>query len=166
MRHQGIFYFTLPLMYRHLLRFYLWGSMGLTTEVCFTALHTIWHRFTFNLPLELSLEGNTYIWMFFIYGTGAFIFPLLHTPYVSQIKPTLFRILLMAVGLFAIEFVSGFLLDKLTGHCPWLYTSRWAVMGYIRLDYLPAWMLFSYIIEQADALFEHMTAWLLPQLKD
>jgi len=34
-----------------------------------------------------------------------------------------------------------------TGRCPWHYDSRWAVHGYIRLDYAPFWLIFGFIIE-------------------
>jgi uncharacterized membrane protein len=60
------------------------------------------------------------------------------------------------LGIFVVEFITGFILDKFTGHCPWQYMSRWNIMGYIRLDYLPAWMCFAYIIERADEVFDGM----------
>ena len=38
--------------------------------------------------------------------------------------------------------------SQITGKCPWEYTTGWHIMGYIRLDFTPAWMFFSFIIER------------------
>ena len=142
-------------MQKSLLRFYLWGTLGLSTEIFFTAFTAFYHSLRDHAPIDWGLSGHSYVWMFFIYGSGALIFPLAH----GHLRGLhlLLRIFLIAIGIFVIEFTTGFILDKLTGHCPWQYTSRWNIMGYIRLDYLPAWMIFAYIIELADELFEKMT---------
>ena len=141
-------------MQKKLLRFYLWGTLGLSTEIVFTALVDVYHAIRNHTPIDWGLTGHSYIWMYFIYGSGALLFPLVH----KHLKgfQLLLRIFLIALGIFIVEFITGFVLDKLTGHCPWQYTSRWNVMGYIRLDYLPAWMVFAYIIERADELFDRM----------
>ena len=142
-------------MQKKLIRFYLWGTLGLSTEIFFTAISDQCIAISEHKPVDWSLTGHSYVWMFFIYGLGSVLFPLGH----KHLKGfhLLLRIFILAIGIFAIEFISGFILDKITGHCPWQYTSRWNIMGYIRLDYLPAWMLFAYIIERADELFETMT---------
>ena len=141
-------------MKKLLLKFYLFGSLGITTEILFTALSDTFIRFDLNLPLDLRLQGNSYIWMFFIYGLASFLVPIANkilSPY-----HLLLRVFLIALGIFAIEFITGFILDKTTGRCPWEYHTRWAVMGYIRLDYLPAWMLFAFVLEEANLLFDKM----------
>lgn len=140
---------------KRLIRFYLWGTLGLSTEVVFTALVDVYHAIRNNTPIDWGLSGHSYIWMFFIYGLGAILFPMVH----KHLKGfhLIMRIFLIALGVFAVEFITGFLLDKLTGHCPWQYTSKLNIMGYIRLDYLPAWMGFAFLIEKADELFVDMT---------
>jgi uncharacterized membrane protein len=65
-----------------------------------------------------------------------------------QKYPLIARLLIYSTFIFVIEFISGFILEQITGKCPWEYTSGWQVMGYIRLDYLPSWMFFSYLIER------------------
>jgi len=138
-----------------LLRFYLWGSLGLSTEIFFTGAVDLYHAYASHTPPDWGLKGHSYIWMFLIYGSGSLLFPLAYR-YIQLIKIAVLRLLVMAIAIFIIEFVTGYILDQLTGHCPWEYTSRWNVMGYIRLDYLPAWMVFAYVIEQADSLFDRM----------
>ena len=142
-------------MQKTLLRFYLWGTLGLSTEIFFTALVDLYHSLRDHKPIDWGLAGNSYIWMFFIYGVGAILFPLVHK-HLRGFQ-LLLRIFLVALGIFAVEFITGFILDKITGRCPWQYSGRWSILGYIRLDYLPAWMIFAYLIERADELFEKMT---------
>jgi len=146
-------------MQKTLVRFYLWGTLGLSTEIFFTATVAMYHALKDQTRPDWGLSGHSYIWMFFIYGIGALLFPLGH----KHLRGfhLLLRIFLVAIGIFIVEFITGFILDKVTGHCPWQYTNRWNIMGYIRLDYLPAWMIFAYVIERADELFEKMTGTLV-----
>ena len=118
-----------------------------------------YHAVKDHTPIDWGFKGQSYIWMFFIYGLGALLFPLVH----HHLKgfQLILRIFLIALGIFVVEFVTGFILDKVTGHCPWQYTNRWNIMGYIRLDFLPAWMGFGYLIERADELFEKMSGTLI-----
>ena len=141
-------------MLKPILKFYLYGSLGFTTEIVFTAFHNLFQRFTLNIPLDLKLNGESYIWMFFIYGIGSILFPLGHNLILKY--PLIIRLLLMAIGIFAVEFLAGAILHITTGSCPWEYHSPLAIMGYIRVDYLPAWMLFGFILEKANALFDKM----------
>lgn len=142
-------------MYKTLIRFYLWATLGLSSEIFFTAFSDLYIAIHDHKPIDWGLSGHSYVWMFFIYGSGALLFPLTH----KHLKGfhLLLRMIAIAIGIFIVEFITGFILDKVTGHCPWEYTSQWNVMGYIRLDYLPVWMIFAYIIERADEMFERMT---------
>ena len=142
-------------MHKHFIRFYLWATLGVSTEIFFTAATHLYNQVMDHQPIDWKLTGHSYIWMFFIYGLGSFLFPLTH----RHLKGfhLLLRIFAIAIGIFIVEFITGFILDKVTGHCPWQYTNRWNVLGYIRLDYLPAWMVFAFIIEQADEMFDRMS---------
>jgi uncharacterized membrane protein len=142
-------------MQKALIRFYLWATLGLSTEIFFTAFSDLFIAIRDHKPIDWGLGGHSYVWMTFIYGSGSLIFPFGH----RHLKGfhLLIRIFLIAIGIFVVEFITGFILDKVTGHCPWEYTARWNVMGYIRLDYLPAWMVFGYMIERADELFDKMS---------
>ncbi len=118
---------------------------GITTEVFFTAVYdtiTLWPN------AGNKLEGHTYIWMAPIYALIPLLFPL----GIKWMKGwnMFFRSIVYMLGIFVIEFISGFLLEKIIGVCPWDYTgtSPYEIMGYIRLDYTPAWMIFGIIVEQ------------------
>lgn len=142
-------------MKRALLRFYLYGSLGFTTEIIFTSYFDLFEKIYLDFPFDFKLTGKSYFWMFFIYGSGSFFFPFAHK-FIEK-YPLFIRLLLIAVGIFTIEFITGALLDYFIGHCPWKYDTPLNIMGYIRLDYLPAWMLFGFIMEKADKLFDQMT---------
>ncbi|MGB1216661.1 MAG: putative ABC transporter permease [Saprospiraceae bacterium] len=93
-----------------------------------------------------KLEGHTYVWMAFIYALIPLLFPL-GIKWFGHLN-IIIRSIIYMIAIFIIEFIGGFLLDSLTGFCPWDYTgSTWSVMGYIRLDYFPAWMVFGIIVE-------------------
>jgi uncharacterized membrane protein len=80
--------------------------------------------------------------MFPIYG-GALTF--LYEPTHDAIRSLAWplRGSIYMIGFFAIEYITGWLLKRLTGSCPWDYSawSKWSVNGYIRLDYAPIWFL-------------------------
>ena len=120
--------------------------IGITTEIIFTSFFNAIVKYTESSQLDLRLLGHSYFWMFFIYGLVAFLFP----PVYSKIEKyfVLIRLLIYAIGIFIIEFVSGFILDITTGSCPWHYTSKFAICGYIRLDYLFFWMIFGFLVER------------------
>jgi uncharacterized membrane protein len=142
-------------MKRHLLRFFLYGSLGFTTEIIFTSYYDLFEKIYLDIPFDLKLTGLTYFWMFFIYRFGSILFPFAHK--FIQHYSLFTRLLLMAIGIFCIEFIAGAVLDFTFGSCPWEYSSPVNVMGYIRLDYLPAWILFGFIMEKADKIFDKMT---------
>ncbi len=127
------------------LAFLTFGCIGLTSEICFTAVTETIEAFGTS-EFNLRLMGHTYIWMFPIYGLIAFIGPLLLDK--IQHLNIFFRLLIYAGCIYVIEFFTGWLLCKFTGSCPWEYKVGWHFFGYIRLDYLPAWMFFGWMIER------------------
>ncbi|HHZ65412.1 TPA: hypothetical protein EYO57_10695 [Candidatus Poribacteria bacterium] len=121
------------------------GCFGMTSEIFFVALtHAVNGEGIYNEPVW-SLTGKTYVWMFPIYT----LIPLIAGPLFQKVGSlhAILRVLIYTTLIFTVEFTSGFLLDQLTGKCPWEYTTGWHVMGYIRLDFTPAWMFFSFIVE-------------------
>lgn len=130
----------------YLFLYFAFGCLGITTEIWFTALSDFLHHRHWEAK-NFSLRGHSYGWMFFIYGLAGILFHAFYG-YIEQLS-FLLRVLLYVVGIFSVEFIAGFLLDKLTGRCPWHYTSRWAIGGYIRLDYAPFWAVFGVLIEHA-----------------
>lgn len=121
------------------------GCFGITCEIFFVAFsHLLSQTQLFSEPIW-SLTGKSYVWMFPIYA----LIPVLGGPIMKKCQeyPLIFRLTIYTTVIYIIEFSSGFLLEQITGKCPWEYTNGWQIMGYIRLDYIPAWLAFSFLIE-------------------
>ncbi len=94
--------------------------------------------------------------MFPLYGSMVFLYEPLHDAVRPWAWPI--RALAYAVAFLAVEYAAGWLLRRLTGTCPWDYSTRrsvphWQVHGLIRLDYAPAWALLGLALERVhDAL--------------
>lgn len=118
-----------------LIRFFIYGLLGWCMEVVWTAVR---EKATGIQP-GWRLRGTTYLWMFPIYGLLAPLFEPAHN--AVRAWPWPLRGLLYVAGILAIEYLTGWLLRRLTGACPWDYTdhTRWHIHGLIRLDYAPAW---------------------------
>lgn len=119
--------------------------LGMTCEIFFTAFTNLFMNTPYHGEPVWSLTGKTYVWMAPIYALIPFFAGLLFTR-LSHL-PVLVRLLIYVAIIYSVEFSTGFLLEKITGKCPWEYTTGWEVMGYIRLDYFPAWAFFAYMIE-------------------
>ena len=134
-------------MQSKLIQSILFACFGITIEIIFTAIkYNVFLPLINETPVIWILEGTSYLWMFFIYGSIPFIFPLVY----NKIKKLniIFRILIYGIIILAIEYLTGALLDLITGNCPWLYTEGITINGYIRLDYLPMWMFFGFLVEK------------------
>jgi len=121
------------------------GCFGMTFEIFFVAFsNIIMDTPLWNEPLW-SLTGKTYVWMFPIYV----LIPVAMGPIIKFLneRPIVLRLLIYVSGIYLVEFSTGFLLELITGKCPWEYTTGWHFMGYIRLDYFLFWLVFAYIIE-------------------
>ncbi len=132
--------------------FIAFGCLGITIEIFFTALKTIFNEAQAGDKLSLDLTGESHIWMFFIYGLAGILFYLGYQ-YIADCS-IIIRLALYVLSIYIVEFTTGWLLEKLTGRCPWEYESRWAVKGYIRLDYAPYWVLFGLIIENVYLILD------------
>ena len=132
------------MLFETLKDFIILGSIGLTIEIFFTAVNIFFQDLK-KSKINIILKGHSYIWMFFIYGSISLIFPPFYE--IIQNYNLIIRLFAYGFGILIFEFIFGSLLEKITGKCPWKYSSKYAIKGYIRLDYLPLWMLFGYIIE-------------------
>ena len=146
-----------------LLRFFLYGALGWCAEVLWTALYelvagTRKHPTDVRVRVPMTpaerwrLAGHTYLWMFPLYGLGGLAFEPCHEAVRAWPWPR--RGLGWAVLVFAVEYVVGRGLRRVTGRCPWDYSyARWNVDGVIRLDYAPVWFAFGLALERVhDAL--------------
>ena len=129
---------------KQLITFLIFAFFGVGIEVVFTGLKNIFNQQQ-SKEIKWSLVGYSSVWMFPIYGSVAFLFPSVYN-FVSTWHIIL-RMSIYAIAIFGIELTTGFILKRVIGKCPWRYESRWSVGGYIRLDYLPYWMIFGLIIE-------------------
>lgn len=142
------------IMKRPLFLFAAFGCLGITTEIFFTAITGALNAIQAGEAIDWALVGKSYIWMFPIYGLAGIAFP----PMVDRLMQVniLLRMALYASGILIVEFITGGLLDLITGSCPWEYTTGWHIMGYIRLDYFPLWALFGLMVERVYLLLKRM----------
>jgi uncharacterized membrane protein len=135
-----------------LIAFMFYGMLGVTIEVCYTAIVDLMDNWGPNM--DLSLKGVSYIWMIPIYGSSSFLFPLGYR--MLKQWPRLLRYLAYGIGILIVELITGFLLEQTTGRCPWEYQTGWHLGGYIRFDYLPLWMMFGATLEEFHKLLQKM----------
>ena len=136
-----------------LIRFVLYGLLGWAIEIVWTALSST----VGGTQRGWRLAGTTYLWMFPIYGLLAPLYEPLHD--AIRAWPWPLRGLLYGLGFLAVEYVSGWLLRRLTGVCPWDYRGRcrWHLHGLMRLDYGPLWALLGLALEPVHDLLVRLT---------
>lgn len=110
--------------------FIFYGFLGWIMEVFWTGIIALKRG-------DKKLVGYTYLYMFPIYGCAVFmepVFMLLHsTNFVV-------RGLIYMLCIFSAEYVSGYILERAVGVCPWDYSrGKYSVDGFIRLDFAPIW---------------------------
>lgn len=123
--------------------FILYGGLGVTTEVFFTAIVNLIDAGNLD---DLSLKGHSYIWMFPIYGLTSVLFPIGFN--LLKGLNRVLRYFIYGAGILVVELITGFMLEQFTGRCPWEYQTGWHFGGYIRFDYLPLWMCFGAMLEE------------------
>ena len=124
----------------------VFASFGIAVEVIFTAAMSVVNQAPLCDKPLIALAGHSYVWMALIYG----LIPVLGVLFYNRVKDwrIWFRLPLYVVIIYIVEFTSGYLLQVITGRCPWYYTSGINIMGLIRLDYFPAWLLFVWLVER------------------
>jgi uncharacterized membrane protein len=86
------------------------------------------------------LEGVSYLWMHPIYGAGGLVLERVHRG--TRRRPWWVRAISYAASCLTIEYVTGWLLRRTTGECPWDYGDRGLnLQGLVRFDYAPYWAL-------------------------
>ena len=111
--------------------FLVFGVMGWCAEILYTGICSL-------LAGDGTLVAKTYLWMFPIYGLAGLFSPLflLLRRYCAPWQ----RLGVYILAIFTVEYFFGWLLQLLTGACPWDYgTAFFSVSGFIRLDYAPLW---------------------------
>ena len=126
-----------------ILRFVIFGAVGLIMEVIWTGLGSL------LLERDFKASSRTSLWMFFIYGSAAFM-----TPMIQMVYPLhwVLRGAVYALAIFAVEYTAGSLLKR-ADICPWDYSdNKYNIHGVIRLDYAPVWLVMGLVLE-----FIHMS---------
>jgi uncharacterized membrane protein len=126
-----------------LIRFCIYGLLGWCWEVVWSAVtEKAWGK-----QGDWRLVGHTYLWMFPIYGLLAPLGEPLHN--VLRPQHWFWRGLAYLIGIWGIEYVTGWLLLKLTGKCPWDYSSfPWNIQGIVTFEYAPVWFAFGLAFER------------------
>ena len=124
---------------KYLILFFIYSFFGVGVEVFFTSIHD-YIRYK-----DVALRGRSYLWMFPLYGCAGIVIEPLYNLIASV--PFVLRGFIYMIVIFAAEFVYGLLLKLIIKKCPWEYRSKWAIMGVVRIDYLPFWLVFGYILE-------------------
>lgn len=112
--------------------------MGWCLEILFTSLEALRRR-------DMTLKGETSLWMFPIYGSAAILSPLSR---LLAKKSAWTRGFTYMGLIFTMEYLTGRLLSR-RKICPWDYgRSRWHVDRVIRLDFAPYWFCAGLLFEQ------------------
>lgn len=131
--------------------FTLCGIMGWCMEITFTALKSLHRR-------DMSLRGNSSLWMFPIYGCAALLTPLFR---LLKNMPVIFRGLTYMGMIFSGEYITGTLLSR-RSICPWdYYRHRFHINRVIRLDFAPNWfaagLFFEWLLTASPLAFDKKT---------
>jgi uncharacterized membrane protein len=84
--------------------------------------------------------------MFPIYGLIAVFYEPVHD--LIRDFPILVRALIWSLGFTTVELITGWLITRVTGRCPWDYSGkRFAINAYIRWDFFIVWALIGLALE-------------------
>jgi hypothetical protein len=142
--------------------FGFFGCFGITAEVFFTAIFGFHHDTTGILGIVKGLQhtgidwrlmGGSYAWMFPIYGLSGWLFPPLMRIIHRYSVPV--RMTIYMIGIYAVELISGWILDMLIGSCPWDYRGP-HIFKYINPPHAPAWMAMGLGIEKIIIFFDNI----------
>ncbi len=113
-------------------RFALFALLGLLLEVFFIAGGEL-------LAGNWNMHGRTSPWMIFDYGLLGLVLMPIARPMIRRGVPLAGRAAVYMIGIFAVEFSSGWLFD-LAGLVIWDYSHLPGnVCGYIAPQYIPFW---------------------------
>lgn len=134
-------------MKKKLLRFATYGLLGWCLEILWTGIGSF-------ISGNYLLYSFTYMWMFFVYGMGALLEPI-HD--IIRNRNVYLRGGIWVLIIFSIEYLCGWILHNILGHCPWDYgTGILSINGYIRLDFTIPWfftgLLFEKVHDFLDAI--------------
>lgn len=126
-------------------RFFIYGVVGWGMEILWTGMRSLVHG-------DLTLEGFTNIWMFFIYGSAVLLEPI--HDIITKWR-WFVRGILWVVIIWGVEYTTGLMLLSVLGVYPWVYTGPYAIDGLITLSYAPAWFAAGLFFERVHRLLDN-----------
>ena len=135
-----------------LFRFFVYGLLGLSIEIVWTAFYDK----AFMSKKGWDLLGVTSMWMFPIYGITVFLFEPIHN--IIRNFSWYYRGLIYMVGIISVEFLIGYILKKIN-ICPWDYSNVTSLnfQGLIRIDYGILWFVVGLLAEPIHDLLIKIT---------
>jgi uncharacterized membrane protein len=125
---------------RVVVRFFIFALIGLLIEVFFTSIGKI-------VSGNLGVHGHTSPLMMVDYGLLGVVLMPMARPMIRRGIPLVFRAVVYMIGIFFIEFVSGWIFD-LCGIHIWDYSNHaFNLYGYITLTYAPFWYTLGLFVE-------------------
>jgi len=121
------------------------GCLGITIEVLFTALKKTYQNTNKNTPIDRRLEWKSYVWMFVIYWLIPIVAPIIYKNMSDYWL--VIRLLVYALIIICFEYICWFIIKQIIWKSPWYYTNWLHIHNLVRIDYIPLWMCFSYLIE-------------------
>ncbi len=109
--------------------------------------------------------GETSLWAFVFYGIGGLLFEALHDSLRSQFF--LMRGLVYLLVFWAIEYLGGWLVLRITGKMLWDYSKSpgGSLHGLIRWNFAPVWPLVGLGVEPVHDLLVQLTPIILQTLR-
>ena len=132
--------------------FVMFGILGIFGEVIFTSIGSLISKRSWRL------QGTSYLWMFPIYGSIAFLFDPVNQLIAGW--PWTARGCAYMVVIFLVEYICGTVLKKVTGEHIWHYTGRFNLHGQIQLTYAPVWFCVGLLIERFYDDLVELSLWL------
>jgi hypothetical protein len=124
---------------KYIILMFLFSFFGVGTEVFFTSIHDYFKT------KDNRLKGRSYFWMFIVYGSyGLLIDPLYNA--ISSLNIFLRALIYMCV-IFMGEFIFGLIFKMVLKKCPWEYKTGITIMGIVKINYLPFWLIFGIVCE-------------------
>jgi uncharacterized membrane protein len=121
-------------------RFFIFALIGLLIEVFFTWIGKF-------VSGNLAAHGHTSPLMMVDYGLLGVVLMPMARPMIRRGIPLVLRAIVYMIGIFFIEFVSGWIFD-LCGIHIWNYSHlRFNLYGYITLMYAPFWYVLGLFVE-------------------
>jgi hypothetical protein len=138
-----------------LLGFAVFSVISVAAEAVFTGIGDQVRNVRNGDRVNWNLPCRSYLWSILVYGASAMVsFPIMGTLFPAFFAlEWWWRGLFYVVGIFFWEFVWGWLIELVTGTCPWQYRrSTWRVWRYIKPEYAGFWFGFGFILEWAHAV--------------